>query len=93
MIVMAIFGVFYLIIYVIAGLTGKYNSRGHRRGLPRMGFGGKTGGKKGGHCDGDCANCPAHYGYRYGRWYYGHGHQWGCSRGGNGGRTGRTLRD
>lgn len=46
-----------------------------------------------GRCDGDCNNCPAHYGYRYGRWYYGHGHQHGCQRGGNGGRTGRTYRD
>ena len=24
-----------------------------------------------GRCNGDCANCPPHYGYRYGRWYYG----------------------
>lgn len=40
-------------------------------------------------CDGDCAHCPAHYGYRYGRWYYGHGHQYGCERGGNGGATGK----
>ncbi len=46
-----------------------------------------------GRCDGDCANCPAHYGYRYGRWYYGHGHQHGCERGGNGGASGRTYRD
>ena len=45
------------------------------------------------HCDGDCANCPPHYGYRYGRWYYGHGHQYGCQRGGNGGASGRTYRD
>ena len=45
------------------------------------------------HCNGDCANCPPHYGYRYGRWYYGHGHQWGCERGGNGGASGRTNRD
>ena len=45
------------------------------------------------HCNGDCANCPPHYGYRYGRWYYGHGHQRGCERGGNGGATGRTYRD
>lgn len=45
------------------------------------------------YCDGDCANCPAHYGYRYGRWYYGHGHQHGCERGGNGGKTGKTSRD
>lgn len=45
------------------------------------------------YCNGDCANCPPHYGYRYGRWYYGHGHQGGCERGGNGGHTGRTYRD
>jgi len=49
--------------------------------------------KVNGRCDGDCANCPAHYGYRYGRWYYGHGHQRGCQRGGNGGASGRTYRD
>ena len=36
-----------------------------------------------GKCDGDCANCPPHYGYRYGRWYYGHGHEYGCERDGN----------
>ena len=36
-----------------------------------------------GRCDGDCANCPPHYGYRYGRWYYGHGHNYGCEFGGN----------
>lgn len=39
--------------------------------------------KHDGHCDGDCANCPPHYGYRYGRWYYGKGHQYGCELGGN----------
>lgn len=39
--------------------------------------------KHSGHCDGDCANCPPHYGYRYGRWYYGKGHQYGCEFGGN----------
>ena len=45
-----------------------------------------TGKKKDtGKCDGDCANCPPHYGYRYGRWYYGHNHTEGCTRGGNGG--------
>ena len=49
--------------------------------------------KHDGHCDGDCANCPPHYGYRYGRWYYGHGHQHGCVFGGNGGRSGKTYRD
>ena len=36
-----------------------------------------------GKCNGDCANCPPHYGYRYGRWYYGHGHVRGCVFGGN----------
>ncbi len=36
-----------------------------------------------GRCDGDCVNCPPHYGYRYGRWYYGHDHQHGCEFGGN----------
>ena len=36
-----------------------------------------------GRCNGDCANCPPHYGYRYGRWYYGHGHIEGCEFGGN----------
>ena len=46
-----------------------------------------------GRCDGDCANCPPHYGYRYGRWYYGHGHQHGCQRGGNGGASGKCYRD
>ena len=46
-----------------------------------------------GHCDGDCANCPPHYGYRHGRWYYGHGHQHGCERGGNGGASGKCYRD
>ncbi len=40
--------------------------------------------KHNGKCNGDCANCPAHYGYRYGRWYYGHHHTRGCELGGNG---------
>lgn len=44
-------------------------------------------------CDGDCENCPPHYGYRYGRWHYGHGHQHSCERGGNGCATGRMCRD
>lgn len=39
-----------------------------------------------GRCNGDCANCPPHYGYKYGRWYYGRGHVRGCQFGGNGGR-------
>ena len=37
----------------------------------------------GGRCTGDCAHCPPHFGYRYGRWYYGHGHVYGCEFGGN----------
>lgn len=36
-----------------------------------------------GRCNGDCAHCPPHYGYRYGRWYYGHHHVHGCELGGN----------
>lgn len=36
-----------------------------------------------GRCNGDCAHCPPHYGYRYGRWYYGHDHVHGCEFGGN----------
>lgn len=39
--------------------------------------------QKHGKCDGDCDHCPPHFGYRYGRWYYGHGHTHGCQRGGN----------
>lgn len=64
------------------------NSSNHSYG------GGHNGRKRDtGHCDGDCANCPPHYGYRYGRWYYGHGHQHGCQRGGNGGASGKCNRD
>ena len=44
---------------------------------------GRDGAEHGGRCNGDCANCPPHYGYRYGRWYYGKGHQYGCEFGGN----------
>lgn len=39
--------------------------------------------KHNGKCSGDCANCPPHYGYRHGRWYYGHDHTHGCEFGGN----------
>lgn len=39
--------------------------------------------RHGGRCTGDCAHCPPHFGYRYGRWYYGHGHVYGCEFGGN----------
>lgn len=51
-----------------------------------LGLGSAGVAKKKGHngkCNGDCANCPPHYGYRYGRWYYGHGHIRGCEFGGN----------
>ena len=41
-----------------------------------------------GRCTGDCVNCPPHYGYRYGRWYYGHDHTHGCEFGGNKGGGG-----
>ena len=44
--------------------------------------------KESGKCDGDCEHCPPHYGYRYGRWYYGHDHIYGCERGGNRGGGG-----
>jgi len=49
-------------------------------------FGSVSSSKKKGHngrCNGDCANCLPHYGYRYGRWYYGHDHVHGCEFGGN----------
>lgn len=45
--------------------------------------------KHSGRCDGDCANCPPHYGYRHGRWYYGHDHIEGCEFGGNKGSGSR----
>ena len=50
-------------------------------------------GRRDGKCDGNCAKCPPHYGYRHGRWYYGHGHQHGCERCGNGGASGKCTRD
>lgn len=88
----AILGVFAVFIGVIINLTKPYYGGSHHRSS--WGHSSKKSGKKKGrHCDGDCTNCPAHYGYRYGRWYYGHGHQHGCERGGNGGRRGLTLRD
>lgn len=51
-------------------------------------FGAKSKRGKPCRCNGDCANCPPHYGYRYGRWYYGHGHTHGCEFGGNKGDGG-----
>lgn len=71
------------------------------QGEPKIGFFSKLGlalgiasildGKKQSHpgrCNGDCAHCPPHYGYRYGRWYYGHDHTHGCEFGGNKGGGG-----
>ena len=52
-------------------------------------FGDSDDEKHSGKCDGDCANCPPHYGYRYGRWYYGHSHTEGCEFGGNKNNGGR----
>lgn len=56
----------------LATLLGLASDAGSRRTHP-------------GRCTGDCSNCPAHYGYRYGRWYYGHHHSHGCEFGGNDG--------
>ena len=58
-----------------------------------MALGGGAKSKQSGKCTGDCAHCPPHYGYRYGRWYYGHGHMHGCEFGGNGGSDGRCHLD
>lgn len=89
----ALLGVFAVFLSVIFGLTKRYSGGSHHRKTSWGRSSGSSSKKKGRHCDGDCANCPPHYGYRYGRWYYGHGHQWGCERGGDGGRRGLTLRD
>ncbi|MCQ2482917.1 MAG: hypothetical protein MJ153_05485 [Clostridia bacterium] len=43
-------------------------------------FGGSEKTKK---CCGNCSVCPDHYGYRYGRWYFGKNHSYGCEFGGN----------
>lgn len=67
---------FFTKIAMAAGIVGSMSQRGpHQRAGRR--------------CDGDCANCPPHYGYRYGRWYYGHNHTEGCQFGGNCGGGGR----
>lgn len=60
-------GFFGTLLAVIAGASAASN-RGQRHN---------------GRCNGDCAHCPPHYGYRYGRWYYGHDHVHGCEFGGN----------
>lgn len=51
--------------------------------LAAFAFSGSGRKRDSGRCDGDCAHCPPHYGYRYGRWYYGKGHTQRCQRGGN----------
>lgn len=61
-------GFFATLFGVIAGVDMAKGSNQHRHN---------------GRCNGDCANCPPHYGYRYGRWYYGHDHVHGCEFGGN----------
>ena len=93
MLVAGIFGILYVIFGTILGLAKKYDGGSHHHRSSWGSFGKHTSKKKGRYCDGDCDNCPAHYGYRYGRWYYGHGHMHGCERGGNGGASGWTYRD
>lgn len=44
-------------------------------------------------CDGDCASCPDHFGFRHDKWHFGHGHEEGCERDGNGGADGKCYRD
>lgn len=61
-------GFFATLFGVIAGIDMAIGSNQHRHN---------------GRCNGDCAHCPPHYGYRYGRWYYGHDHVHGCEFGGN----------
>ena len=61
-------GFFSTLFGVIAGVSMASGSNQHRHNV---------------RCNGDCAHCPPHYGYRYGRWYYGHDHVHGCEFGGN----------
>lgn len=61
--------------------------------LAAFAFGGTGKKRDSSRCNGDCAHCPPHYGYRYGRWYYGHGHDRGCELCGNGGCSGKCIRD
>ena len=68
-------GVFRTIFAIVLALGSSGNSNSRR--------------KHNGRCNGDCQNCPPHYGYRYGRWYYGKGHVRGCQFGGN--KGGRSL--
>lgn len=92
MIAMAVFGAAYVILGAFFVLIKKRSGIPHVK-FPHRSSAAKRSKSNGRRCDGNCAACPAHYGYRYGRWYYGHGHQWGCTRGGNGGKIGCTHRD
>ena len=65
---------FFSMLFAIIGAADALGNSGHRM--------------HSGRCDGDCANCPPHYGYRYGRWYYGRHHVHGCEFGGNSGSGG-----
>ena len=49
--------------------------------------------KHNGKCNGDCANCSPHYGYRYGRWYYGNNHSHGCQFGGDRGSGEQNIEE
>lgn len=60
---------FFGILFAVLGAAGSIDNSSQQR--------------HNGRCNGDCANCPPHYGYRYGRWYYGHDHVHGCEFGGN----------
>lgn len=53
---------------IAAGMVGGMGKREQPRKPTRSGR----------RCNGDWANCPPHYGYRYGRRYYGHNHTEGC---------------
>ena len=87
------------IVVLIVGEINKHSSKnshgsGFFSGIAGVSKGVSTNrsGKKHNHdgkCDGDCKNCPPHYGYRHGRWYYGHGHNYGCEFGGNKGGGGQ----
>ena len=77
-----------LILVCIAGVIGGIGSSSIGVGNKASSFSSSKK-KHSGRCDGDCANCPPHYGYRHGRWYYGHSHTEGCTFGGNKGDGGR----
>ena len=77
-----------LILMCIAGVIGGIGSSSIGVGNKASSFSSSKK-KHSGRCDGDCANCPPHYGYRHGRWYYGHSHTEGCTFGGNKGDGGR----